>query len=78
MLEGFILQNALLLKDISAAARRFRNLEVFLDTGVLLGALGFRGEATETATREALSLLRETGATLAVFEITIPGKIDSP
>lgn len=71
MLEGFILQNALLLKDISAASRRFRDLEVFLDTGLLLGALGFRGEATETATREALSLLRETGARLSVLEVTI-------
>ena len=71
ILEGFILQNALLLKDISAAARRFRNLEVFLDTGILLGALGFRGATTATATREALSLLKETGATLAVFQITI-------
>lgn len=71
MLEGFVLQNALLLKDISTASRRFTNLEVFLDTGVLLGALGFRGEATEIATKEALSLLRESGARLSVFEPTI-------
>ena len=71
MLEGFILQNALLLKDISTAARRFDNLHVFFDSGVLFGALGFRGSATETATKELLSLLRETGAVLDVFEPTI-------
>lgn len=71
MLEGFVLQNALLLKDISTAARRFNNLGVYLDTRLLLGALGFRGPATELATREAFSLLREGGAILAVFDTTI-------
>lgn len=71
MLEGFILQNTLLLKDISTAARRFRSLHVYCDSGLLFGALGYRGVATERATRELLQLLRETGATLNVFTTTI-------
>lgn len=70
-LEGFVLQNALLLKDISASARRFKNLHVVCDSVLLFGALGVRGKATEIATREFFSLLRDTGAVLDVFEPTI-------
>jgi hypothetical protein len=43
MLEGFILQNTLLLKDISVAARRFGNLHVFFDSGLLFDAIGLSG-----------------------------------
>jgi predicted transcriptional regulator len=71
MLEGFVLQNALFLKDVSAAARRFENLEVFLDTALLLAALGLTGEAAQVAMNEALRLLRDTGARLAAFDVTL-------
>jgi hypothetical protein len=71
MLEGFVLQNTLLLKDVSMAARRFRDLHVFMDGGLLFGVLGWRGPAAEAATLELVSLLRDTGAVLDVFEPTI-------
>jgi hypothetical protein len=71
MLEGFVLQNTLLLKDISTATRRFRDLHVVVDSGLLFAALGLRGPAAETATLELLSSLRETGAVLDIFEPTI-------
>lgn len=71
MLEGFVLQNALLLKDIGSATRRFSKLTVFFDTGFLLEALGLTGEAAGLAAREALDLLRDTGAELAVFDKTV-------
>jgi hypothetical protein len=71
MLEGFVLQNALFLKDISIAARRFDNLEVFLDTALLFATLGLTGEAAQVAMDEALALLRETGARLAAFDVTL-------
>lgn len=71
MLEGFVLQNTLLLKDISTAARRFNNLHVFFDSGLLFGALGMRGAAAQIATSELLALLKDTGAVLNVFEPTI-------
>jgi hypothetical protein len=71
MLEGFVLQNTLLLKDVSTVARRFRDLHVFMDSGLLFAALGLRGPAAETATRELISLLRDTGAVIDVFEPTI-------
>lgn len=71
MLEGYVLQNTLLLRDIAVAKRRFRNLSVYIDTGIIMSALGYRGEATQKATHEAFRLLRDTGARLAVFEATI-------
>ncbi|MDX8392292.1 MAG: hypothetical protein R8K53_06975 [Mariprofundaceae bacterium] len=70
-IEGFILQNTLLMRDIDSAHMKFKNLEVFIDTGVLLGALGFKGETPESAARESFLLLRNTGAYLSVFDKTI-------
>jgi hypothetical protein len=71
MLEGFVLQNALLLKDIGSATRRFSRLTVYFDTGFLLEALGLKGAAAGLAAREALDLLRDTGAELAAFDKTV-------
>lgn len=71
MLEGFVLQNALLLKDISTATRPFKGLRVFFDSGLLFGALGYQGQPTEVAARELLAVLRDNGATTEVFEPTI-------
>jgi hypothetical protein len=71
MLEGFVLQNAMFLKDISSAARRFQHLDVFLDSGLVLAAVGLTGEAAEVAMKEGLSLLKDTGAHLGVFDVTL-------
>lgn len=71
MLEGYILQNALFLKDISTANRRFRHLRVYFDSGLLFSILGYRGAPTEVATRELLHLLSDSGAFLEVFDITL-------
>ncbi|HEU4461786.1 MAG TPA: hypothetical protein VFR75_04250 [Solirubrobacterales bacterium] len=71
MLEGFVLQNTLLLKDIAHASRQFQDLEVILDSQILFGALGVRGPMTETAPLELLELLRQTGATVSAFEPTL-------
>lgn len=71
MLQGFVLQNVLLLKDIATAGRQFHDLHVFVDSRILFGALGLRGPAAKTATNELISLLLETGAILDVFEPTI-------
>lgn len=71
MLEGYVLQNTLLLRDLGLAVRRFQCLFVYLDTGFVLRALGFAGEAHATSSRETLDLLRDTGADCGVFEKTI-------
>ena len=71
MLEGFILQNALLLKDISAASRKFKDLHVFLDTRLVLQVLGYQGEHSQVATTQMIAMLKRTGAQVEVFEATI-------
>jgi len=70
-LIGFVLQNALFLRDIGSSRRRFIELRVFLDTGVLLDALGYGGKASETASIDSLRVIRDAGAELSVFEDTI-------
>lgn len=71
LMEGFVLQNTLLLKDISQAARQFRHLRVVCDSGLLFDALGYRGAATEQAVREFFNLLRSSGCILEVFDVTL-------
>ena len=55
----------------SSASRRFRDLRVFVDTRVLIQALGYQGEAARIAVGEMFATLRQTGARLAVFEGTV-------
>ena len=70
VVKGLIVQNALLLRDIPAK-RHFDNLTVFLDTGVLLRALGYAGHTEQQVTVESLEIIRKAGARLSAFERTV-------
>ena len=71
LIQVYVLQNTLLLKDINQANRPFRSLEVFLDSRCVLRALGLEGDPDKIATREAITILKSTHARLAVFDSTI-------
>lgn len=71
VVEGYVLQNTLLLRDIATLAGLFRNLRVFFDTRFLFDLLGVSGAPALTAARESLELIRSAGARLASFETTI-------
>ena len=71
MLEGWVLQSTLLLKDVSATTRKFKNLRVVFDTRLLFSALGLQGDDLRRSTLELMGLLSDTGAVLEVFEPTI-------
>ena len=71
LLEGFVLQHTLLLSDVNAVRSRFDNLSVYLDSGVLFGAIGLLGVANRAMSVEVLDLLRRSGARLGVFGVTI-------
>ena len=69
IVKGLVVQNALLSRHIP---RRwdFEGLTVFLDTGVLLRALGYAGHTERNAAVESLEMIRKAGAKLRVFEKT--------
>jgi len=70
-LEGFILQNVLLLKDIGSPKKTFDNLTVYFDSGFLLSSLGYQGNLLESSTKETIELLKEGGCYLRAFKTTI-------
>ncbi len=71
ILTGFVLQNALLLKNIATPSKVFDDLQIFLDSGFLLGLLGWKGAARELANKDTVELLKATNAHIAVFEPTV-------
>lgn len=71
ILTGFVLQNALLLKNVATPSKVFDDLQIFLDSGFLLGLLGWKGAERELANIDTLNLLKATDAHLAVFEPTV-------
>lgn len=71
MLEGFVLQNALLLRDIGSVSGKFSDLTVFLDTRFLFGVLGLCGTVIQQSAKETLDLFKATQVRLAVFEPTL-------
>lgn len=59
---------------------KFKNTEVYLDTPLLIYALGYSGKAQEETTKELISLLKEAGAVVCFFEHTedeVKGVLDA-
>ena len=71
VVQGLIVQNALLLRDIPTIRRYLNGLSVYFDTGVLVRALGYAGLVEQQVAVEALNLIRGAGARLYAFERTI-------
>jgi hypothetical protein len=71
LLEGLVLESTLLLRDIDSSKRDFHGLQVFLDTGFLLHALGYCGAPWKNLALETLSLLKQTNARSLVFDVTV-------
>ncbi len=71
LLEGLVLESTLLLRDIERARRNFKGLQVFLDTGFLLRALGYSGEPQANLARETLALFEATDARTLAFDVTL-------
>ena len=68
---GLVLSDTLQLTNIASNPRRFRRLAIYLDSGVVFGALGLEGEARAIAWEESLDLLKGAGADLRVFADTV-------
>ena len=71
IVKGLVVQNALLLRDIPTVGRHLHRLNLFVDTGVLIRALGYAGPTEQVAAVESLRLIHAAGANLRVFERTV-------
>jgi hypothetical protein len=71
VMKGHMLVSALFLPDISKVNRRFKDIEVYIDTQILLRALGLEGESLKEPYVELLTLLFEMNVNLACFDITV-------
>lgn len=71
LVEGILIEDALLLRDFPASNQKFENLMVFLDTAILLAAIGLTGVANAVAAKEGLSLVRDAGGRTLAFTRTI-------
>jgi len=70
VVQGHMLANALLCPDLARLPKTFGRLVVFLDTPIVIRALGLEGEARQMSVNETLQLLRKLGAATAVFSHT--------
>ncbi len=71
LLEGILLADVLLMRDVQSSQLKFSGCCVFLDTRILLAALGLNGAADELATKEGLAAIRNAGAQTLAFEGTV-------
>jgi hypothetical protein len=70
VVKGSMLANVLIFPELGKVRRHFENVEVYFDTGFIIGALGLEGDSRQDSCRELLSLLYAQGARLLVFEHT--------
>lgn len=72
LVKGSMLSGVLYLPSAGDIGRRFdRQTTLYLDTPVILAALGYEGEPKAVAARELLELAYREGATLGCFEHTL-------
>lgn len=71
LVEGILLTDTLLMVDLPDLGTRFQNLEVYFDTSVVFDLLDLTGKANSLASREALILLKQSGARTLVFDQTV-------
>jgi hypothetical protein len=69
--QGYMLASILYLPDPGRIAQRFRGTDIFLDTPLLIHALGYAGRAREAPANELLKLLYEVGANLRCYRHTL-------
>ncbi len=68
---GHMLANFVFHPDPGNIERRFRNTAIYLDTPLLIFALGYAGEPRKAPIDELMSLLRSSGAELKCFTHTL-------
>ncbi|MGH9784197.1 MAG: hypothetical protein ACRD88_08425 [Terriglobia bacterium] len=70
-LEGLVLYHAAFLPDLPSLGRRFKDLRVLFDSGLVRQALGYEGEGARILMRETLTLLKASGVECFVLDKTV-------
>ena len=68
LVQGHMLANALLCPDLEHVTKDYSNVTFYLDTPMLVQALGLEGSAKEEAARDLIGLLIRLKGTVAAFE----------
>ncbi len=69
--KGRLLASAIYLPDPGRVAKKFENTSVYLDTSIVVFAAGYAGPERQAPCEELLRLLRDHGAALRCFEVTL-------
>ena len=69
--KGRLLASAIYLPDPGRVAKKFENTAVYLDTSIVIFAAGYAGPERQAPCEELLRLLRDHGAQLRSFDITV-------
>ena len=67
LVQGHMLANALTCPDLQNAPKSYNDVTFYLDTPLLVRALGCEGKAKQEAVRELIALVRKLGGTIATF-----------
>ena len=67
LVQGHMLANALTCPDLRNAPRNFKNVTFYVDTPLLVRAIGADGDALLNAARDLFALVRRLGAKVAAF-----------
>ena len=71
LVQGHMLANALMCPDLDRAPKTYQGVEFYLDTPLIIRAIGADSEAGKAAILELISLLRRLGGRIAVFSHSI-------
>lgn len=71
LVQGHMLANALMCPDLDRAPKTYQRVEFYLDTPLIIRAIGADGKAGKAAILELISLLRRLGGRIAVFSHSI-------
>ena len=71
IVKGSMLANVLIFPQLDGVSRRFQHLSVFLDTRIVLRALGLSGESQRIASLELIDLLYKQNVSLMIFDHTL-------
>ena len=67
VIKGNMLANSIFLTEPGTYQRKFKNTTVFIDTSLVIFALGYTGEPRRWPVTELVSLLKNYGAQLKIF-----------